>query len=83
MTSKNKPVFTPHAAPVPAPTAVGTDLPKHSPPSDFTSNVSDPSGLDPTTALTITSTVHSNTPTPVPDGVQPKMSPSLSFSGTY
>ena len=66
MTFNNKTVFTPQSSPIPVPTAYGKAPPKYSPPSDVRSIVLDPSGVDPITTLTLTSTVPGNTPTPMP-----------------
>ena len=65
MNSKNKTMYMPDAAPIPAPTLGGLDPTKCSPPLDFISTVSRPSGPDPTSTLAIPSDVPRNNQTPV------------------
>ena len=65
MTSKKKPKSTPDTAPLPMPTAVGTAPTICPSPLYARSPVSDPSGTDPTTTISLPSYLPINTPTPV------------------
>ena len=78
MTSKKYLVFTPRTALPPAPTAGKTTSPKCSLPSDVNFIVSDPSGLDPTTAHTHTTDEFQNVVNNIVEAI-PYLTASMSY----